>query len=370
MFQHLYTTAMSGNAKKLQKRFVKIRSKRGRLSKLLAVVTTVVILAATTCATFVLAAAGGDGLENLTQREVYFVTGMRASVPVDLNRMPDWVKELSSDGSLTVQTDLLNVREPFCRSFMNGNVDVEMAVKISGDRGSVQIGNGLCATTVERTYAFCTFSDETRAFILWMPVDENGNITARYVCFTTPDSEDVAYQHTAERKENFIPVSDETVQYFGDFNGTLKRMDYFTMSDYFTAYEENYRNRVVDGIDLQVVSLDRQALTLKVDVDREEANAIAVCVRPKEMALCATPFFPLALDEVNHSTFHIEKAEFNCSYYFYKENPAPGKEYVVDLILVNTGNLDTVRNLDAFRRHGYLDDHTVLYRQREIVTMS
>ena len=72
MFENLYTTKMSANKKILQNRFTKIRSKSGRLSKMMALVMSVVIAATFACATAVMAAVGSDGLEYWDKNEIYF----------------------------------------------------------------------------------------------------------------------------------------------------------------------------------------------------------------------------------------------------------------------------------------------------------
>ena len=56
MLENLYTTKMSTDSKKLQNRFLKIRSANGRISKLVALILSVVILTAILCVTIVLAA--------------------------------------------------------------------------------------------------------------------------------------------------------------------------------------------------------------------------------------------------------------------------------------------------------------------------
>ena len=56
MLENIYTTKMSANRKQLQSRFTKIRSKNGRISKLMALVMSVVIAVTMLCATIVMAA--------------------------------------------------------------------------------------------------------------------------------------------------------------------------------------------------------------------------------------------------------------------------------------------------------------------------
>jgi len=55
MLENLYSTKMSANKKQLQNRFAKIRSKNGRISKLVALIIFAVILIAIACVTVVLA---------------------------------------------------------------------------------------------------------------------------------------------------------------------------------------------------------------------------------------------------------------------------------------------------------------------------
>ena len=55
MFENLYTTKMSMDKKNLQNRFSKIRSKNGRVSKLMALIIFAVILIVMACVTIVLA---------------------------------------------------------------------------------------------------------------------------------------------------------------------------------------------------------------------------------------------------------------------------------------------------------------------------
>lgn len=61
MFHNFYTTKMNGNAKSLQKRFAKIRSKSGRFSRLMAMIMTVAVLAATIGGAVVMAAITYEG---------------------------------------------------------------------------------------------------------------------------------------------------------------------------------------------------------------------------------------------------------------------------------------------------------------------
>lgn len=60
MFRKFYTTQMSASHKQLQTRFVKMRSKSGRFSKIMAAVMTMALVLAMTCATIVMAAIDNE----------------------------------------------------------------------------------------------------------------------------------------------------------------------------------------------------------------------------------------------------------------------------------------------------------------------
>ena len=60
MLENLYTTKMSANKKTLQNRFTKIRSKSGRISKIMAVVMSCAVALTMLGATIVMAAVGNE----------------------------------------------------------------------------------------------------------------------------------------------------------------------------------------------------------------------------------------------------------------------------------------------------------------------
>ncbi|MBQ7901845.1 MAG: hypothetical protein IJ365_07800, partial [Clostridia bacterium] len=60
MLENLYTTKMSANKKQLQNRFTKIRSKSGRIAKLMALFMTIFLATTMLCATIVMAALDNE----------------------------------------------------------------------------------------------------------------------------------------------------------------------------------------------------------------------------------------------------------------------------------------------------------------------
>ena len=69
MFENLYTTKMSMDKKKLQSRFSKIRSKNGRISKLIALIIFAVILLAMACVSLIIAANIKSDEYTMTENE-------------------------------------------------------------------------------------------------------------------------------------------------------------------------------------------------------------------------------------------------------------------------------------------------------------
>lgn len=129
MLENLYTTKMSANKKTLQNRFTKIRSKNGRLSKIMALVMSVAIAVTMLCATVVMAAFGSDGLEYWDKNEVYILGSMRLSVDADIENAPQWIKDISSDGKLTLMINKTDMRDT------SGLVTHSNTATVNGNKG-------------------------------------------------------------------------------------------------------------------------------------------------------------------------------------------------------------------------------------------
>jgi len=81
MLENFYTTKMSMDKKKLQIRFSKIRSKSGRVSKLMAFVMTMLIAITMLCATVVMAALSNDEvIESQEYITLYAASGERVEL--------------------------------------------------------------------------------------------------------------------------------------------------------------------------------------------------------------------------------------------------------------------------------------------------
>lgn len=136
MFENLYTTKMSANKKTLQNRFTKIRSKSGRLSKMMALVMSVVIAATFACATVVMAAVGSDGLEYWDKNEIYFLRSMSFETNILGKNVPDWVHEdvAGNDGNITVTLTHYQMRHA-----VTGNVALHTIIDLTGTNGTTKL---------------------------------------------------------------------------------------------------------------------------------------------------------------------------------------------------------------------------------------
>ena len=84
---------MSANKKTLQNRFTKIRSKSGRISKIMAAVMSCAIAVTMLGGAVVMAAVGSDGLEHWDKNEIYFLGSMSFTANTSGKNVPYWVNE-------------------------------------------------------------------------------------------------------------------------------------------------------------------------------------------------------------------------------------------------------------------------------------
>ena len=129
MQENLYTTKMSMDKKKLQNRFSKIRSKNGRISKLMALAMSVVIAVTMLCATVVMAAF--DSFERYEAKIFYNNEAM------EFNNKPFFydrtvylpLRELFDNLDLTEISEI---------KWNNGNIQI----KIDGHQSNYEINIG------------------------------------------------------------------------------------------------------------------------------------------------------------------------------------------------------------------------------------
>lgn len=136
MLENLYTTKMSANKKTLQNRFTKIRSKSGRISKIMAAVMSCAIAVTMLGATIVMAAVGSDGLEHWDKNEIYILGSMSFTANTSGKNVPDWVNEdvTGKDGNISV-----TIRNHQMRSKTRGYVSVYTIAELSGGNGMAKL---------------------------------------------------------------------------------------------------------------------------------------------------------------------------------------------------------------------------------------
>lgn len=136
MLENLYTTKMSANKKTLQNRFTKIRSKSGRISKIMAAVMSCAIAVTMLGATIVMAAVGSDGLEHWDKNEIYILGSMSFTANTLEQNIPDWVNEdvVGDDGNISV-----TIRNHQMQSKTRGYVSVYTIAELSGGNGMAKL---------------------------------------------------------------------------------------------------------------------------------------------------------------------------------------------------------------------------------------
>ena len=136
MLENLYTTKMSANKKTLQNRFTKIRSKSGRISKIMAAVMSCAIAVTMLGATIVMAAVGSYGLEHWDKNEIYILGSMSFTANTLEQNIPDWVNEdvVGDDGNISV-----TIRNHQMRSKTRGYVSVYTIAELSGGNGMAKL---------------------------------------------------------------------------------------------------------------------------------------------------------------------------------------------------------------------------------------
>ena len=342
MFERLYTTKMSADKKSLQKRFSKIRSKSGRISRLMAIFMSVAVLITITCATIVMAAVGTDGLEYWDKNEVYILGSMKLSVDVEIEKAPQWIKDISSNGKLTLMINKIDTRAT------SGLVTHSNTAKISGDIGSETLTRSgtssyynteLIKSDKEYDWAVMLFSYDTT---------DSGDIDTDniYAYFTTNYDELTTYlgvdYETLQKKVGFEKFSKcYDAQFIGDYEKAEKVYNNGIYINYFTYFENKYNNRNVENIDIKIVSADNGFITVKPEIDIEKASKLQVYICEPEQIYHSGTIKPYNLSEVNGTDIKIPNMHLSEKY-------ESGKTYAV--LSVVTDDYDNV----LYRQQDYV----------------
>lgn len=301
MLENLYTTKMSANKKTLQNRFMKIRSKSGRISKIMAAVMSCAIAVTMLGATIVMAAVGSDGLEHWDKNEVYILGSMRLSVNADIENAPQWIKNVSSDGKLTLMINKTDMRDT------SGLVTHTNTATISGDKGKETLtrtgtsGYYNTDTEYDRAVMLCTYN-----------ITDNGNIDTDniYVRFTT-ETDNLAMYIGLDYKVFQKDIGFESfskgynVQFIGDYENAEKVYNDGIYVNYFTYFENKYDNRNVENIDISIVQANNDFITVKPNVNIEKASKLQIYTCEPQQIYHSGAIKPYNLSEVNGTEIKV-----------------------------------------------------------------
>ena len=310
MLENLYTTKMSANKKTLQNRFTKIRSKSGRISKIMAAVMSCAIAVTMLGATIVMAAVGSDGLEHFTKNEIYYKDGVKFSVNVSGKNVPAWVYEdvAGEDGKINVTVNRYQTRD------LKGHVNNDHLVELSGEKGKIKLASqswsmaykhydGAVIPDYLRQYPYSSeinfiefnnvgYTPETMAITVltdkkenkyrrievYFAFDDNKKLQTAFVNFGIADKND--------NRENmsFDGLQPENgLSYIGNFleDYTKSVWNGDTANYYFTMYEDNYQNKKTDGIDFNIGKAAAEGIVLNSSVTLQQAEHIVIYVYDK-----------------------------------------------------------------------------------------
>lgn len=404
MFHKFYTTQMSANGRQLQTRFVKMRSKSGRLSRIMAAVMAAVILTTIAGAAVVMAAVGSDGLEYWDKNEIYFRDGVTFSINAAGKNVPSWVFEdvAGEDGAIDVTITRYQTRD------LKGMVSNEHLISLSGSNGTIKLAANLWSGAGETT-DYVYYSDEMSSEIKqykyssamqfieynnpgyagdrpvmalvdkkekknrWIEVqfafDEEYNLKTAFVSLCNADEFDNI------TKERFDALqADGGFSYIGNFE-----KDYMkdVTSDpstnyYFTQYEDKRQNTDVTGIDFEIAKATAEEIVVNSNVTLPEAKKITIEVYNKDGREVACD------DRAKRDTIQSQ----------YTLTPTKIRKYSVDLndtqdteIRVDDSEAVTYEEVDVPENQFvkgetyricivvFDDDYTVLYRWQEYVTL-
>lgn len=316
MLENLYTTKMSANKKAMQSRFSKIRSKSGRLSKMMALVMSIAIAVTMLCATVVMAAVGNDGLEYWDKNEIYFLGSMDFDVYAAGENIPSWVTEDVTSRNENISVSIKNYQ---MREAVTGNVALHTVLELSGSKGVTKLysvtggrinsaaqkddnGNYIKGgATSSFNYPYVskyrfveTTSDSglaeyTKPFIEQGVLDaDTGKRKCVYVEFGIDDEMNICGIRITlcltDESNSLDPSNDEfdafdaSLESLQTVGGSAKEFLNSTWTIYFTEFEKNYKNIENDAVNIYVEAASPEEIVLNTDVDLENAKYIDISV--------------------------------------------------------------------------------------------
>lgn len=310
MLENLYTTKMSANKKTLQNRFTKIRSKSGRISKIMAAVMSCAVAVAMLGGAVVMAAVGSDGLEHWNKNEIYYKDGVKFSVNVSGKNVPAWVYEdvAGEDGKINVTVNRYQTRD------LKGNVNNDHLVELLGEKGKIKLASQ-SSSMAYKHYDGAVIPDYLRQYPCYSEINftefnnvgyapESKVITALtdkkeskyrrievYFAFNDKKEMQTVFLNLgiADKNDNPENMSFDGLQpvdgltYIGNFleDYTNDVWNDDTANYYFTMYEDNYQNKKADGIDFNIGKAAAEGIVLNSSVTFPQAEHIVIYVYDK-----------------------------------------------------------------------------------------
>lgn len=310
MLENLYTTKMSANKKTLQNRFTKIRSKSGRISKIMAAVMSCAVAVAMLGGAVVMAAVGSDGLEHWNKNEIYYKDGVKFSVNVSGKNVPAWVYEdvAGEDGKINVTVNRYQTRD------LKGNVNNDHLVELLGEKGKIKLASQ-SSSMAYKHYDGAVIPDYLRQYPCYSEINftefnnvgyapESKVITALtdkkeskyrrievYFAFNDKKEMQTVFLNLgiADKNDNPLNMSFDGLQpvdgltYIGNFleDYTNDVWNVSTTNYYFTMYEDNYQNKKADGIDFNIGKAAAEGIVLNSSVTLPQAEHIVIYVYDK-----------------------------------------------------------------------------------------
>ena len=310
MLENLYTTKMSANKKTLQNRFTKIRSKSGRISKIMAAVMSCAVAVAMLGGAVVMAAVGSDGLEHWNKNEIYYKDGVKFSVNVSGKNVPTWVYEdvAGEDGKINVTVNRYQTRD------LKGNVNNDHLVELLGEKGQIKLSaqgwsmaykhdDGVLIPDYLRQYPcyseinFIEFNNvgyAPESKVITALTDKKESKYRRievYFAFNDKKEMQTVFLNLgiADKNDNPENMSFDGLQpvdgltYIGNFleDYTNDVWNDYTANYYFTMYEDNYQNKKADGIDFNIGKAAAEGIVLNSSVTLPQAEHIVIYVYDK-----------------------------------------------------------------------------------------
>ena len=324
MLENLYTTKMSANKKTLQNRFTKIRSKSGRISKIMAAVMSCAIAVTMLGATIVMAAVGSDGLEHWDKNEIYFLGSMNFTANTSGKNVPYWVNEdvTGKDGNISV-----TIRNYQMRRKTRGYVSVYTIAELSGGNGTTKLfsingaginraaaydGNGALisggATSsfsypYVSSYRFIEAAESGGLLEYAKPFVENGMLdreSEKRKCFRVEfgiDDEknvrgirlnlcltDKNNPYDIQRNDNFdaIDASTDSLKIIGAVKDNAEYFFNCGWNMYFTDFESDYKNIENSAVNIRVEKATPEEIAVVTDIGLENAEYIDITILDNE----------------------------------------------------------------------------------------